>query len=86
MFPERCEHLCTCLWGQGPWGLGSAPRNGGAGAWGPQMLPVSQGLVYDSHPHSGPEGTQGSASPAALGVVSPADLDLRSGVVIISSN
>ena len=50
------------------------------------MLPVSQGLVYDFHPHSGPEGTQGSASPAALGVVSPADLDLRSGVVIISSN
>lgn len=50
------------------------------------MLPVSQGLVYDFHPHSRPEGAQGSASPAALGVVGPADLDLQSGVVIISSD
>lgn len=50
------------------------------------MLPVSQGLVYVLQPHGGPEGAQGSASPAALGVVGLADLDLQSGVVIISSD
>lgn len=67
-------------------GSRSAPRGGTAGAWRPLMLPVSQGLVYDCHPHSGPETAQGSASPAALGGIGSDDSDLPSGVVTISSD
>lgn len=79
-----CAPACG---GKGPGASGQLPGMGvlEPGATGAARFPGT-GLCHSQNPTVGLGVPRGSASPAALGVVGLADLDLQSGVVIISSD